>query len=242
MQKSSYSSISRVEPGDGAKLPAYLVSRYDDGGCLLFSHGKIDIWCVYHGKETNPDGAEPTGEVYPLEQKDIVVDKMQKGGTRPKLGFLGNFADQGSTMLTFEAPEDVDYLQSLRDLANKYGKVRAWNTFWELYECIPQKRDVLVSEAMTNIVASLASQYPDEPDLRFTLDCLLCAMIAENNRLKKYGSPYDTRLGKKLKALAAYQAIYEDLSIREIADFSKNKGWQWISRECSKRGINTPNM
>lgn len=96
---------------------------------------------------------------------------------------------------------------------------------------------------MTEKVVEIASQYPEEKNLRMTLDCLLCAMIAENNRLKKYGSKYDTKLGKKIKALGVYQAIYEtDMTIRQVADYSKSKGWRWISEECARRGIDTPNM
>ena len=113
----------------------------------------------------------------------------------------------------------------------------------ELYECIPQQRGIWITRAMTEKAIDIASQYPDEPKLRLTFDCLLCAMIAENNRLKKCGSKFDTRLGKKIKALGVYQAIYEtDMSIRQVADYSKGKGWKWISDECRKRGSDTPNM
>ena len=49
-------------------------------------------------------------------------------------------------------------------------------------------------------------------------------MIAENNRLKNYGSKFDTRLGKKIIALGVYQAIFEiDLTIRQVEDYSKNR-------------------
>ena len=134
-------------------------------------------------------------------------------------------------------------MPDIRDLAETYGKDRVWNSFMQLYECIPQLRGVGITRMMTQKVKDIASQYPDEPDLRLTLDCLLCAMIAENNRLRKYGSQFDTKLGKKIKALGVYQAIYEtDMSIRQVADYSKGKGWRWISEECRKRGIDTPDM
>ena len=143
----------------------------------------------------------------------------------------------------FDAPEDIDYMQDIRDLAAKYGQDRVWESFLALYESIPQEHGVNLTRAMTEKVVEIASQFPEEENLRMTLDCLLCAMIAENNRLKKYGSKYDTKLGKKIKALGVYQAIYEtDMTIRQVADYSKSKGWRWISEECAKRGIDTPNM
>lgn len=163
--------------------------------------------------------------------------------TGAKTDFTGSFVQYAVIDFGFDAPEDVDYMQAIRDLATTYGQDRVWGSFMELYECIPQQRGVGITRAMTEKAIDIASQYPDEPKLRLTLDCLLCAMIAENNRLKKYGSKFDTRLGKKIKALGVYQAIYEtDMSIRQVADYSKGKGWKWISDECRKRGIDTPDM
>ena len=97
---------------------------------------------------------------------------------------------------------------------------------------------------MTDKVLEIAARYPNEPFVQFTFDCLLAAMIAENNRLKKYSKDnggYDTHLGKKVKALGAYQAIYETaMDIREVADFSKGMKWRVLDKECEKRGIHTP--
>lgn len=68
-------------------------------------------------------------------------------------------------------------------------------------------------------------------------------MIAENNCLRKYSSSYNTKLGKKVKALEIYQAIFElKLSIRQVGDYSKNQPAGWISNECTKRVINISNM
>ena len=42
-----YRDISHSRPAPGAKLPAFIVSVYENGDVLLYSHGGFDIWCVY---------------------------------------------------------------------------------------------------------------------------------------------------------------------------------------------------
>lgn len=236
-----YRDISHISPAPGAKLPAFVVSEYDDGTMLLYSHGGFDIWCVYYAVQINSK-TKMSGlqkQDYPLRLDTITVREYT--GTRTD--FTGSFIEDALVVYDFDAPEDIDYMQEIRDLAATYGRERIWGSFTELYECIPQVRGVGITRAMTEKARSIASQYPKEPHLRRTLDCLLCAMIAENNRLRKYGSRFDTKLGKKIKALGVYQAIYEtNLSIRQVADYSKGKSWRWVSDECLKRGITTPDM
>lgn len=245
-----YRDIPHRQPAPGVELPAFIVSEYDSGDFLLYSHGSFDIWCVYHAiqQEGARSDRHARDSLYPLELGTIIVGEMT--GTRTD--FTGNLSQSitieydssirhiGTNEYIFDAPEDVAYMQDIRNLASVYGQDRVWGSFWELYECIPQERGVKISRVMTRTVMSIAGDYPSESNLRLTLDCLLCAMIAENNRLMRYGSPYDTKLGKKVKALGVYQAIYEtQLSIRQVADYSKRKSWRWISNECRKRGITT---
>lgn len=237
----NYRGISHKNPQPGAKLPAFIVSEYDEGDLLLYSHGSFDIWCVYHAVKLKKDTRQldSANEDYPLELDTITVKNM----TGTPTDFVGSFFKYAVMDFRFDAPEDVDYLQDMRDLAAKYGKDKVWKSFMELYECIPQQRGSGITRDMTAEVKKIASQYPKELSLRKTLDCLLCAMIAENNRLRKYGSQFDTKLGKKIKALGVYQAIFEtDLTIRQVADYSKGKSWRWISKECRDRGINTPDF
>lgn len=243
-----YRDISHKAPVPGAELPAFIVSEYDGGDILLYSHGGFDIWCVYHAVRLDGGAkrAEIANEAYPLRLDTIKVEKM----TGTQTDFTGTFSplvsveyESSSGLYSFDAPEDIDYMQDVRDLALKYGQNRVWSSFLTLYECIPQQRGIAITRDMTNTVKDIAACYPGEARLRLTLDCLLCAMIAENNRLRQYGSSYDTRLGKKVKALGVYQAIFEtDMSIRQVADYSKYKGWRWISEECRKRGILTPDF
>lgn len=237
----NYRDIPHKSPKPGADLPAFVVSEYDKGDLLVYSHGGFDIWCVYHAVKLGDadESHKSTASDYPLKLETITVKEM----TGTKTDFTGSFVEYGVIDFDFDAPEDIVYMQDIRDLAAKYGQDRVWESFLALYESIPQEHGVSLTRAMTEKVVEIASQYPEEKNLRMTLDCLLCAMIAENNRLKKYGSKYDTKLGKKIKALGVYQAIYEtDMTIRQVADYSKSKGWRWISEECARRGIDTPNM
>lgn len=233
--------MPHMSPEPGAALPAFVVSEYDEGDFLVYSHGGFDIWCVYHAVKLTDDEENEVSAAsdYPLKLDTVTVKEM----TGTKTDFIGSFVEYSVVDFDFDAPEDIDYMQDVRDLAAKYGRDRVWKSFLELYESIPQVRGVNLTRAMTEKVIEIASQYPEEENLRKTLDCLLCAMIAENNRLRIYGSKYDTKLGKKIKALGVYQAIYEtNMTIRQVADYSKFRNWRWISHECAKRGIHTPNM
>lgn len=96
-----------------------------------------------------------------------------------------------------------------------------------------------ISRKMTKTAAAIAGEYPQEPNFRFTLDCLLCAMIAENNRT----TPYRAILGKKVKALGVHQTIFDDeMSLEEIANYSKGVGWRDLDAECKRRHIITKNL
>ena len=237
----NYRDIPYIEPRPGVELPAFVVSEYGDGSLLLYSHGDFDIMCVYRAVRLDDvfDASSSRVDEHPFRRDEIVVKKLLGSKTR----FSGSFVEYGFVDYSFSAPGDAFYMRRIRELARKYGKDRVWDSFWELYESIPQKRDIQITKEMTEKVEKIASQYPRESDLHLILECLLCAMIAENNRLKKYGSRYDTKLGKKIKALGVFQAIYEtDMSIREVVDFSDNADWRWISGECYKRGILTPDM
>ncbi|MBR3224433.1 MAG: hypothetical protein IKF78_03835 [Atopobiaceae bacterium] len=244
-----YRDISHKNPAPGVQLPAFVVSEYDGGNLLLYSHGSFDIWCVYYAIRLDRPAryiGKRAGASYPLRLDTIQVNEM----TGTQTDFTGNLLpsitleyDSRVNKYSFDAPEDVKYMQEIRDLATKYGQDRVWNSFLTIYDSIPQERGVRINRRMTETVTSVASQYPMETGLRLTLDCLLCAMIAENNRLRKYGSSYDTKLGKKVKALGIHQAIYEtQLSIRQVADYSKDKSWKWISKECRNRDILTPDF
>lgn len=232
-----YRDISHSRPAPGAKLPAFIVSVYENGDVLLYSHGGFDIWCVYLATPNQP--YETLGEDYPFILDSVEVKQITGTVTEYK----GSFVQYAAVSFDFDAPEDVEYLQDMRDFGSKYGKETAWATFLELYNCIPQKRGISIDRDMIRVVEKISRKYPAEAKLRFTLDCLLCAMVAENNRLRRFGSQYDTKLGKKVKALGVYQAIFEEnLSIRQVADYSKRMPWRSISEECRKRGIVTPDM
>lgn len=232
-----YRDYPHRRPTIGAELPAFIVSEYEGGDVLLYSHGGFDVWCVYHAVSLQgTDGPGSGKRATPLRLDKIRVEKSMGGAT----SFQGSFFEYAVVPFSFSAPEDVDYLQDIRELAEKYGKERVWDSFLELYESIPQERGVSISKEMTEISSRISDEYPGEPKAHLMFDCLLCAMIAENNRLRKYGSTFDTKLGKKVKALGVYQAIFEEeLSIRQVADYSKGKKWRWIEQECLKRGIRT---
>lgn len=245
-----YREIPHTAPAPGVELPAFIVSEYSSGDFLLFSHGSFDIWCVYHAIRVSNNTRHTSSVecVYPLKLDTIKVQRVTGTKTDFTASFMRTIDIEYDGRVPrfdyqFDAPEDVEYLQGIRYLATAYGCDRVWNSFLMLYDSIPQQRGVKINRGMTQTVNNIVLDYPTEPQIRLIMDCLLCAMIAENNRLKIYGSPYNTKLGKKVKALGVYQAIYErHLSIRQVADYSKHKSWRWISAECYKRSIFTPDF
>ena len=138
----NYRDIPHRSPEPGAELPAFIVSEYDDGDLLIYSHGGFDIWCVYHATKLDENDVEPVSSDndYPLTLDTINVKEM----TGTKTDFTGSLVDYAFIDFDFNAPEDIDYMQDIRDLATKYGRDRVWNSFWELYNCIPQRRGVAI--------------------------------------------------------------------------------------------------
>ena len=64
--------------------------------------------------------------------------------------------------------------------------------------------------------------------------CLIAAEKKSDQYAETTNSP---RLGKRIKLLAAYQFLFEGLSVESAANFSRDKkAWQ-IDRECKNRGI-----
>ncbi|MEH2274692.1 MAG: hypothetical protein V7K40_07740 [Nostoc sp.] len=63
-------------------------------------------------------------------------------------------------------------------------------------------------------------------------------LIAEERKSDRYAETTNyPRIGKRIKLLAAYQFLFEGLSVESAANFLKGKkAWQ-IDRECKNRGI-----
>jgi hypothetical protein len=59
-------------------------------------------------------------------------------------------------------------------------------------------------------------------------------MLAEENR---YFGRTKTKLGRRVKGLAAYQILFENYSIEDACEFSKGKSWQELATFCNERGI-----
>ena len=69
--------------------------------------------------------ALPPNLDYPLELDKVAVKEM----TGTKTDFTGSFVEYAIVDFDFDAPEDVDNMQDIRELAAKYGKNRVWVLF-----------------------------------------------------------------------------------------------------------------
>lgn len=225
--------------------PAFVSSSYDDGKLMLYSHGGFDIWCVYEARPCDKSSALFNS---PFVLKLFRLKRDQING----MSFKGSFLEDPDPdcVFDFESPKDVDYFGVLRELSRFYGPDEVWGTFTNLYESVPQVLGVGITKEMLELSKQLAEKYPDFSNLRETFDCLLLAMIAENNRdgdpskgyyksdRKKH---YTARVGKLVKALGVYQTLYSpEMTLWEIAKYSTGKRASWIKEECEKVGIMTP--
>ncbi len=124
-------------------------------------------------------------------------------------------------------PRDADYFAQLILFSQRYGSQRIYDDFVKVY-------DMTEKEVSTNClikITQIATAYgSDRIAVDVVFSILYMAMIAEER--KKY-----TRLGKRIKRLGVYSLLIENKSVKESANFMRNKGWREIDALCRARGF-----
>ena len=241
----SYLDVKYQEPKVGERRYAQWLASLSEADALVIAAGAIDQWGVYH---IVPVGSKKLGSVLSGKIGTIRITRTvpKKGNGETK-----NLIASGTILLEgtdgaassececkFSAVTDVEYLGGIRRIAREYGgdrRSKVWMSFYEIYDTIPQERNIEIDSLNVGAVEKAVSEYPEAKEASFVFYCLLGGMVAENNKA-------DMILGKKVKALGVHQALYSDMEIGEIARYSRRKKWRELDRECRKRGITTPNL
>ncbi len=126
-----------------------------------------------------------------------------------------------------QPPLDKDYFNDLKSLGKAYGNNRVYDDFVAIYD-VTTKR---IEDMNLNMISDIAATYGNDAlrvDKLFTT--LYMAMTAEENY------PH-TRLGRKIKRLAAYEILINNRDVNDAVVFMKGMGWRDIARLCADRGF-----
>lgn len=124
------------------------------------------------------------------------------------------------------APLDRDYFNGLKALADKYGAVRVYKDFVSIYDITTKNIDDHVLVYITKMAAAYKQTLA--VDKLFTT--FYMAMTAEENYP-------NTRLGRRIKRLAAYEILFGGRDVDNAVVFMKQMGWREIDALCWERGF-----
>lgn len=123
-------------------------------------------------------------------------------------------------------PLDRDYFNELKALADEYGAERVYGDFVDIYDLTTRNIDNNVLMHITQMAATYGD--PLEVDKLFTT--FYMAMTSEENYP-------NTRLGRKIKRLAAYEILFGGRDVDDAVVFMKRMGWREIDALCCERGF-----
>jgi hypothetical protein len=125
-------------------------------------------------------------------------------------------------------PRDIDYFQTLKDLAEKYGANRVYHDFTKVYTWT----DKYLSQRTLGLITELSQEYDEEDVVTVdkTFSIIYCGMIAEEQKK-------NTKLGKKIKRLGIHVLLIDNETVGYAANFMRGMGWQEIAQHCQERGF-----
>lgn len=130
------------------------------------------------------------------------------------------------------APFDRNYFGELLSLANQYGNERVYNDFKSLYDVTNEEVEQFIFD---NFIPNIANTYEaDSLRIEKLLGTFYMVMLAEQNR---YFGRTKTKLGKRIKGLAAYQILNENVPVEDACSFSIGMGWRELAQLCDERDI-----
>lgn len=124
-------------------------------------------------------------------------------------------------------PRDIDYFQTLKNLAEKYGADRIYHDFCKVYTLT----DKNLSPTVLQFITELSEEYgEDAVVVDKTFSIIYCGMIAEEQKA-------GTRLGKRIKRLGIHVLLMDNQTVGYAANFMRGMGWRDIDRHCQERGF-----
>lgn len=123
-------------------------------------------------------------------------------------------------------PLDRDYFNELKALADEYGAERVYRDFVSIYDSTTRNID----ESVLEDISQMAAQYGDSLAVDKLFTTFYMAMTSEENYP-------NTRLGRKIKRLAAYEILFGGRTVDNAVVFMKRMGWREIDALCRERGF-----
>ncbi len=123
-------------------------------------------------------------------------------------------------------PLDRDYFSALKLLAQNYGAERVYEDFVDIYNHTTKDID-------NNVLAhikELSVSYDDKLNVEKIFTLFYMVMTSEEN----YPG---TKLGRKIKRLAAYEILFCGRDIDDAVNFMKGMNWKQINDLCEQRGF-----
>lgn len=125
------------------------------------------------------------------------------------------------------APKDYQYFKRLTEYSLEYPAEQIYDDFVTIYNATTKKTE----EHVFDLIEELSKKYGDKAtDIAIDFSIMYMGMVAEEN--KAY-----TKLGKRIKRLGVHQVLIEKIPYNIAANYSKNKNWKDIDKECIKRGF-----
>lgn len=124
-------------------------------------------------------------------------------------------------------PFDTDYFNELKALADEYGADRVYRDFVTIYDATTKEIDNVVLDRITQMAEKYGADALSVDKLYTTF---YMAMTSEENYP-------NTRLGRKIKRLAAYEILFGGREVDDAVVFMKKMGWRDIDALCQERGF-----
>ena len=126
---------------------------------------------------------------------------------------------------TRKPPLDKDYFNELKALADKYGAERVYRDFVNIYDATTKNID---DRVLTHIT-QMAATYEESLAVDKLFTTFYMAMTSEENYP-------NTKLGRKIKRLAAYEILFAGRDVSDAVTFMKKMGWKDIDALWRERG------
>lgn len=169
---------------------------------------------------------------------------------RTAVSFKPGQQDNYMVVINKKAPKDTHFLRLF--LAYKDNQA-TWQAIQEVAQQIHRKTEDLSSFKCPKLPDKKMSYAHFSNEARRKMELVqevffhayAACLIAEERKSDRFAKKRKsdsqksnfTRLGKRIKLLAAYQLLFEGLSVESAANFSRGKEDWEIDQECKKRGI-----
>ena len=125
-------------------------------------------------------------------------------------------------------PLDRDYFTELKELADKYSVDKVYSDFVTIFDSTTRDIDKAVLLQITDMANGYNADDALAVDKLFTT--FYMAMTSEENYPR-------TKLGRRIKRLAAYEILFNDRPVANAVVFMKKMGWREIAALCEERGF-----